>query len=380
MTAPRILAIDQGTTSSRALVVDHEGRVLGAGQRATPVRYPRPGWVDQDAEALWQATEAAIAIALGSAQVAPGEITAIGIANQRETVVAWDRGTGEPSAPAIGWQDRRTLDHCAELEAAGHGPGVRAATGLTIDPYFSATKIAWLLDNVPDLRRRAAAGDIAVGTVDSWLAWKLTGGARHVTDYTNASRTLLFNTGRGRWDAELCNLFGIPREILPLPQPSASPFGRTSTAAFGAEVPILAIAGDQQAALYGQACFQPGMAKNTYGTGCFLLANAGRRSAASTNGLLVSLGPGTSTSGPEYVIEGSVFVAGAGISWLQEQLGLNTGAEIEALARSVPASDGVEFVPAFAGLGAPHWDPAAKGAIVGLSLGTTRAHIARAAL
>ncbi|MBI2765281.1 MAG: glycerol kinase GlpK [Chloroflexi bacterium] len=376
-----ILAIDQGTTSSRALVVDGNGDVCGAGHEPFPQHFPAPGLVEHDPLDIWKSTEEAIATALAAAGVASRELAAIGITNQRETVLVWDRATGEPLAPAIVWQDRRTVDACEDLKAAGHEALIAQRTGLTLDPYFSATKLAWLLDSVPGLRDRAEHGEVAAGTVDSWLAWQITGGKRHVTDYTNASRTLLFNILRGRWDDDLCALFRVPRNVLPAVQPSCSRFGRASADVLGAEVPILAIAGDQQSALFGQGCLGPRMAKNTYGTGCFLLANAGAKAVTSRHRLLVSMGAGAGQEGPEYVVEGSVFVAGSLVQWLRDGLGIiSSSGEIEALAESVPDGGGVTIVPAFTGLGAPYWDPNARGAILGLTRGATRAHIARAAL
>lgn len=376
-----VLAIDQGTTSSRALIVDSRGQVVGEGQQPFTQRYPQPGWVEHDANEIWDTTQEAIGAALAGAGVLPRELSAVGIANQRETVVIWDRATGEPLTPAIVWQDRRTAAICDELREAGHEETVSRVTGLKLDPYFSGAKLTWLLRNDPELRRRAEAGEAAAGTVDSWLVWKLTSGQRHVTDFTNASRTLLFNIRRGRWDDDLLGMMGIPRAILPLPQPSQSLFGFTSAEALGAALPIHGIAGDQQAALFGQAGFAPGIAKNTYGTGCFLLANSGRAAATSTTGLLTSVGAGAGAKGPEYVLEGSVFVAGALIQWLRDELHLiSRASDIEALAASVPDSAGVAIVPAFTGLGAPDWDPRARGAILGLTRGSTAAHIARAAL
>ncbi|MCC7365966.1 MAG: glycerol kinase GlpK [Dehalococcoidia bacterium] len=381
MQGPFVLAIDQGTTSSRAVVVGRDGAVVGAGQHAFPQLYPRPGWVEHDPEAIWRSVEAAIADALGAEGLGVGDVAAIGITNQRETVVLWERATGEPVANAIVWQDRRTADLCDELRAAGHERAVQHATGLTIDPYFSGTKLAWLLREQPELRTRAEAGELAAGTVDSWLAWKLSGGARHVTDYTNASRTMLFNIRRGRWDGAMLELLGVPRAVLPAPAPARSPFAVTSGAVLGAEVPILAIAGDQQASLFGQACFRRGQAKNTYGTGCFLLSNSGATAVDSENRLLTSIGAGAGPRRPEYVLEGSVFVAGALVQWLRDGLGIiRSSDEIEELAATVPDAGGVVVVPALTGLGAPHWDPRARGAILGLTRGTDRAHIARAAL
>lgn len=381
MASPYILALDQGTTSSRALIVGADGQVVGVGQQAFTQHYPQPGWVEHDPEDIWTSLQQAIATALASAGIFPSQLTAVGITNQRETIVAWDRNTGEPVAPAIVWQDRRTAALCDELRDAGHEPTFRKATGLRLDPYFSGTKLSWLLNSNPDLRNRAEAGEIAAGTVDSWLIWNLTGGTRHVTDYTNASRTLLFNIHRGRWDDALLSILDIPRAMLPTPQPSQSRFGVTSAAILGAEVPVCGVAGDQQAALFGQGGFVAGPAKNTYGTGCFLLANAGPTATESPNGLLTSIGANAGTAGPEYVSEGSVFVAGALVQWLRDELGIiERAADIEELAASVPDSGGVAIVPAFTGLGAPYWDPYARGAILGITRGTGKAHIARAAL
>jgi len=381
MPGPYILAIDQGTTSSRALIVDAGGAVVGVGQQAFAQHFPQPGWVEHDAEEIWRSTQQAISGALDDAGIGPRELSAIGIANQRETVVVWDRATGAPVAPAIVWQDRRTAGLCGELKEQGLEPAFAQATGLTLDPYFSGTKLTWMFRNNADFRKRADAGDLAAGTVDSWLVWKLTDGERHVTDYTNASRTLLFNIVKGRWDEYLCETLEVPRGILPKPQPSQSTFGRTSEAVFGAEVPITGVAGDQQAALVGQACLQPGQAKNTYGTGCFLLAPAGAKPRPSQNRLLLSLSAAAGPKGPDYVLEGSVFVAGALIQWIRDELGLiRESSDIEALAASVPGSGGVQIVPAFTGLGAPDWDPSARGAILGLTRGTGKAQIARAAL
>lgn len=376
-----VLALDQGTTSSRAIIVDQSGSIVGIGQQPFTQRFPQPGWVEHDPEEIWTSMQSAIGIALAGAGVLPRELTAVGIANQRETVVVWDRATGEAVAPAIVWQDRRTAALCAELQQAGHEPVFRKATGLKLDPYFSGTKLSWLLSSNPDLRTRAEAGKLAAGTVDSWLIWKLTDGARHVTDYTNASRTLLFNIVRGRWDENLCDILGVPRAMLPTAQPSRSQFGTTSEDVLGAALPIGGVAGDQEAALFGQAGFVPGIAKNTYGTGCFLLANAGPRAVESSHGMLTSIGANAGTAGPEYVIEGSVFVAGALVQWLRDELGIiSRSEEIEPLAASVSDSGGVTIVPAFTGLGSPDWDPYARGAILGLTRGSGKAHIARAAL
>ena len=354
---------------------------MAMGQQPFAQHYPQPGWVEHDPSEIWQSTQDAIGVALAGAGLSPRELRCVGITNQRETVVVWDRATGEPLAPAIVWQDRRTAGICEELRTAGHEETVQRLTGLKLDPYFSGTKLAWLLRSDAELRRRAFAGEVCAGTVDSWLIWKLTAGERHVTDYTNASRTLLFNIRRGRWDDELCAMLDLPRAMLATPQPSQSAFGTTSTDVLGAALPISGVAGDQQAALFGQAGFTVGSAKNTYGTGCFLLANSGRSAITSTTGMLTSIGAGAGASGPEYVLEGSVFVAGALVQWLRDELGLIERSEdIEALAASVPDSAGVVVVPALTGLGAPDWDPHARGAILGLTRGTTKAHIARAAL
>ena len=378
---PYVLAIDQGTTSSRALIVDARGEVVATGQQLFAQHYPQPGWVEHDPLEIWESTQDAIGVALAGAGLLPRELCCVGITNQRETVVVWDRATGEPLAPAIVWQDRRTAGICDELRTAGHEAAVQRLTGLKLDPYFSGTKLAWLLRSDPELRRRAFAGEVCAGTVDSWLIWKLTAGERHVTDYTNASRTLLFNIRRGRWDNELCEMLDVPRAMLATPQPSQSAFGTTSMEVLGAALPISGVAGDQQAALFGQGGFTVGSAKNTYGTGCFLLANSGRSAITSTTGMLTSIGAGAGASGPEYVLEGSVFVAGALVQWLRDELGLiERSDDIEALAASVSDNAGVVVVPAFTGLGAPDWDPHARGAIFGLTRGATKAHIARAAL
>lgn len=380
MCVPLILAIDQGTTSSRALLVRADGTIAGVGQRQLTQHYPEPGWVEHDATEIWQTTVDAMHDALKAAEQEIRDVTAIGIANQRETVLLWDRKTGEPCGRAIVWQDRRTATDCEALRAAGQEPVYHRTTGLTLDPYFSGTKLAWMLRDDPALRARAESGELAAGTVDSWLTWKLTGGARHVTDYTNASRTLLFNIRRGDWDGALLEPLGIPGAVLPEPYPSASEFGTTSQDILGAAIPIHGVAGDQQAALFGQGCAQ-GQAKNTYGTGCFLLANSGPAAITSGHRLLTSIGAGAAAAGLEYLLEGSVFIAGAAVQWLRDELGvIESSAAVEELAASVPDNGGVTFVPAFTGLGAPDWDPFARGAILGLSRGTTKAHIARAAL
>jgi glycerol kinase len=381
MTSPYVLAIDQGTTSSRALVVDSAGTVLGVGQQPFEQHFPQPGWVEHDATEIWTTTLAAVSHALRAAGIEARELAALGATNQRETVVVWDRATGEPVGPAIVWQDRRTAAICEEMRRTSDQEAVQRATGLTIDPYFSATKLTWLLREHPELRPRAEAGELAAGTVDSWLIYKLTAGRRHVTDFTNASRTLLFNIRKGRWDDGLCDLFEVPRAMLPQAQPSRSPFGTTDPELLGAAIPIFGVAGDQQSALFAQGCLSPGQAKNTYGTGCFLLANAGRAVPTSANRLLASIGANAGAEGPEYVLEGSVFVAGALVQWLRDGLGIiERSADVEALAASVPDNGGVTIVPAFTGLGAPDWDPYARGAILGLTRGVERGHIARAAL
>jgi len=378
-----ILAIDQGTTSSRAMVFDQNRRIAGLGQREHPQFYPHSGWVEHDAVQIWTTQAATITQALDQAGISARELAAIGITNQRETTVVWDRSSGAPIGPAIVWQDRRTADRCAALLADGHGPLISSRTGLLPDSYFSATKLAWLLEHVPGARARARRGELAFGTIDSWLIWNLSGGRAHVTDISNASRTLLFNIHTGRWDDELLELFDIPRACLPRVLPCAfSPADEPLSAALGGvTVPITGIAGDQQAALFGQACLTPGMAKNTYGTGCFLLMNTGETTLQSQQHLLATVAWRLGAGAVQYALEGSVFVGGAAVQWLRDGLGLipDSGA-VEALARRVPDTGGVYFVPAFTGLGAPHWDPQARGALLGLTRGTTAAHIARAAL
>ncbi|HTU68418.1 MAG TPA: glycerol kinase GlpK [Steroidobacteraceae bacterium] len=380
MNARYVLALDQGTTSSRSLLFDARGRIVSLAQREFAQHYPRPGWVEHDAREIWDSQRATIAEALRGAQATPRDILAVGITNQRETTILWERATGVPLAPAIVWQDRRTAAHCESLRAAGHESRISAATGLVIDPYFSATKMAWLLEHVPDARRRAATGELCLGTIDSWLVWQLTGGRRHVTDATNASRTMLFDLARGDWSDELLDLFDIPRAALPDVVASClGPDSAIDISLDGVEVPVAGIAGDQQAALFGQACFTPGMAKNTYGTGCFALMNAGRALRASRHRLLTTL---AWRRGEDcFALEGGVFMAGAIVQWLRDELGIiRSPAEIEPLAASVPDSGDVYLVPAFAGLGAPQWDAAARGTIVGLTRGSNRAHLARAAL
>jgi glycerol kinase len=374
-----VLALDQGTTSSRAIVFDRRGTPIATAQKEFQQIFPRPGSVEHAAAEISSTQLECARSALRQAGAGASDLTAIGVTNQRETVVLWDRSTGAPVANAIVWQDRRTAERCAELRATGVEERVREKTGLVLDPYFSATKLAWLLDHVPGARARAERGELAFGTVDSWLIWNLTGGAEHVTDVSNASRTSLFNLATLQWDDELLELFGIPRNVLPRISASSEVVG--VTALFGAEVPIAGNAGDQQAATFGQACFSPGMAKNTYGTGAFMLMNVGASPQASDNRLLATAGWSLGSGAPAFMLEGSVFVAGAVVQWLRDGLSLFARSDdVEALARQVPDAAGVLLVPAFVGLGAPHWDPDARGTIVGLTRGTTKAHMARAAL
>jgi len=380
MAADHILAIDEGTTSTRALLFDRQARLVSVAQQELSQHYPHPGWVEHDAEEIWAGTLEVVRGAIEKAGLDTARIAAIGITNQRETTVVWDRSTGKPIHRAIVWQDRRTAKTCAALKADGIEPEVRAKTGLLLDPYFSATKIAWILDHVPGAREAAGRGELAFGTIDCFLLWRLTGGAVHATDATNASRTLLYDIHRQRWDEELCRLFAVPASLLPEVRDNAGEFGATAAGLLDGQIPIAGMAGDQQSALVGQACFEPGMTKVTYGTGCFLLANTGREAIESKSGLLSTIGYrlGGETS---YAAEGSTFIAGAAIKWLRDGLGLiSSAAETAELATSVPDSHGVYLVPAFVGLGAPHWDPDARGAIFGLTLGATGAHLARAAL
>ena len=375
-----LLALDQGTTSSRAMVFDADGRLCGAAQRAFAQHYPQPGWVEHDAGEILQTQLDCARAALLDAGVQAAQLAALGIANQRETTVLWERASGRALAPAIVWQDRRTAAHCERIRAEGWAGDLRARTGLELDPYFSATKLAWLLDHLPDARVRAERGELAFGTVDSWLVWQLTGGRLHVTDPGNASRTLLFNLHAQDWDPILLERFRIPRPLLPEVVNSIGVCGETDPALLGAAVPIAGIGGDQQAATFGQACFAPGMAKNTYGTGCFLLMNTGDVPVASHNRLLTTIA-WSGLGSTRYALEGSVFMGGATVQWLRDALGLvERSADIEALAASVADSADVVLVPAFTGLGAPHWDPYARGTLLGLTRGTTSAHIARAAL
>jgi glycerol kinase len=375
-----VLALDQGTTSSRSLLFDSLGRVAALAQREFTQHFPRPGWVEHDAAEIWNTQRQTIADALSAVGATPRDLAAVGITNQRETTVLWDRATGEPVAPAIVWQDRRTAAVCQALRDAGHEPEISARTGLLLDPYFSATKLAWLLDEIPGARARAERGELAFGTIDSWLLFKLTGHRRHVTDVTNASRTLLLNLRTGEWDDRLLSLLRVPRACLPEVVDSCLDGSSAIKIDLdGAQLPVTGIAGDQQAALFGQACFAPGMAKNTYGTGCFALMNTGGEPHASRHRLLTTVA--WRRGACQYALEGGVFMGGATVQWLRDGLGLiKDSSEIEALAASVADTGDVYLVPAFAGLGAPQWDAAARGALIGLTRGTNRAHIARAAL
>jgi glycerol kinase len=375
---PHILALDQGTTSSRAIVFDHSGAVVAVAQQEFRQIFPQPGWVEHDAHEIWATQSGVAADALKKAQLSASDIAAIGITNQRETTVVWDRATGKPICHAIVWQDRRTAGACDRLRRAGHAPMIRKKTGLVVDAYFSATKLQWILQNIPGAKARARRGELAFGTIDSWLVWNLTGGRVHVTDVSNASRTMLFNLKTCDWDTDLLKLFGIPRSLLPTVRDSSEVYGDCPL--WGAAIPIAGIAGDQQAALFGQACTKPGMVKNTYGTGCFMLMNTGLKPIASKNNLLTTVAwrIGGRT---EYALEGSIFIAGAVVQWLRDGLGIiKTSTEVEALAASVADNGGVYLVPAFAGLGAPHWDQYARGLLAGVTRGTTSAHLARAAL
>jgi glycerol kinase len=377
-----VLAIDQGTTGTKVLIFDHAGNISGRAYSEFTQHYPQPGWVEHDSEEIWRVSLNLVAEALAQARLRAEDLRAIGITNQRETAIIWDRLTGEPVARAIVWQDRRTAAACDELRARGLAETIRERTGLVVDAYFSATKIKWLLDNTAGLRERARRGELAFGTVDSWLVWKLTGAAVHATDYSNASRTLLYNIHELKWDQDLLEIFGAPESLLPQVRPSAHVYGHTDPRVFfGASVPIAGIAGDQHAALFGQACYGEGLAKNTYGTGSFVLLNTGHEAVASQSGLLTTIAWGIGDEPVEYALEGAIFITGAGVQWLRDGLGIiNEAAETEALARSLVSNEGVYFVPALVGLGAPHWDAYARGTITGITRGTTRAHLARAAL
>ncbi len=377
-----VLAIDQGTTGTTCLVMDDHCRILGRAYSEFRQHYPRPGWVEHDAGEIWDVTLRVAREAIAHARHAHRtlNLAGIGITNQRETVVVWDRQTGEPVHNAIVWQDRRTAAHCRSLKEDGQEARIRQKTGLVLDPYFSATKLSWLLENVTGLRARAEAGDLAFGTVDSWLVWKLSGGRTHRTDPTNASRTLLYDIARLDWDDALLDLFGVPRALLPEVTPSSGLIAHAEGALLGEETPVAGIAGDQQAALFGQGCVNAGQAKNTYGTGAFLLVNTGSERILSERGLLTTVACGPKGEAA-YALEGSVFIAGAAVQWLRDELRIIENAQqTEALARSLDSNDGVYFVPAFVGLGAPHWNPEARGTIVGLTRGSGRAHLARAAL
>ena len=377
---PLILALDQGTTSSRAILFDHAGVICASAQKEFPQHFPQAGWVEHDPLEIWASQLEVARTALRRAGLRAGDVAAIGITNQRETAVIWDRASGEPIHNAIVWQDRRTARFCDDLKRAGHGELITSKTGLVIDAYFSGSKIRWLLDHVPEARERAQRGELAFGTIDTWLLWKLTGGALHVTDPSNACRTLLFNLHTGAWDDELLRLLDVPRELLPQVRSSSEVYGETLPDLLGAPVPIAGIAGDQQAALFGQNCFSRGLAKNTYGTGCFMLMNTGTQAVASRHQLLTTVAWKIGAQ-VDYALEGSVFIGGAVVQWLRDGLGLiKSSAEVEGLAASVPDCGGVYLVPAFAGLGAPHWDQYARGTITGLTRGTNAGHIARAAL
>jgi glycerol kinase len=376
-----ILALDQGTTSSRAIIFEEDGTIRQTAQQEFAQHYPQPGWVEHDPMDIWHSQRDMAQAVIQQAGIDVGDIAAIGITNQRETTLIWDRKTGEPVYNAIVWQCRRTADMCDQLKAAGFDKAIREKTGLVTDAYFSGTKVAWMLDNVPGVRERAEAGELAFGTVDSWLIWNLTGGRLHITDVTNASRTMLFNIRTMEWDTEILAKLRIPASLLPQVKPSSTVYGETAPDLFGKPLPIAGIAGDQQAATFGQACYKPGQSKNTYGTGCFLLMNTGEQVVYSKGGLLTTVAWELQNKAPVYALEGSVFVAGAAIQWLRDGLGLiEHAAETADLAASVPDSGGVYMVPAFVGLGAPYWDPYARGTLVGLTRGTTRAHLVRATL
>lgn len=382
MTDGYVLAIDQGTTGTTVLVLDHEGNVQGRAYSEFTQFYPQPGWVEHDAEEIWEVTRRVSKEALQSAGLTASQLVALGITNQRETTVMWDRSSGEPVARAIVWQDRRTAALADELREAGHEAEVRSRTGLVLDPYFSGTKVRWLLDNTEGLCERAERGEILFGTVDSWLVWKLTSGRIHATDYTNASRTLLYNIHDLQWDPKLLSLLQVPASLLPEVSPSSCLYGHTDPEAFlGEQIPIAGIAGDQHAALFGQACYDLGMVKSTYGTGSFVLMNTGQEAVESRHGLLTTIAWGIAGQPVEYALEGSIFVTGSAVQWLRDGLGIiSEAAETEEIAQSVESSGGVYFVPALAGLGAPHWDPYARGTLFGITRGTTRAHIVRATL
>jgi glycerol kinase len=375
-----LLALDQGTSSSRSIVFDAQGRIVAMAQQELTQFYPQPGWVEHDPLEIWRTQLATARDVLAKAGISAQQVHAIGITNQRETTVVWNRKTGQPIHKAIVWQDRRAEPACAALRDRGMAEPIRQKTGLLVDAYFSGTKLQWILDNVPDARARAAHGELAFGTVDSWLLWQLTGGRVHATDVSNAARTMLFNVHSNTWDAELLQALNIPDGLMPQVLPSAAHFGAIEPSLLGHAIPVGGMAGDQQSALFGQACFSAGMAKNTYGTGCFMLMHTGKQFQTSTNGLITTSAAQPSAQ-PEFALEGSVFVGGAVVQWLRDGLGaIRSSAEVQALAQSVPDSGGVMLVPAFTGLGAPYWNPEARGTMTGLTRGSTLAHIARAAL
>ena len=375
-----ILALDQGTTSSRSLVFDEQGNIISQAQKEFRQLFPQPGWVEHDAEEIWSTQYGTMAEAVAKANINMKQIAGIGITNQRETTVVWDKSSGQPIYNAIVWQDRRTASDCDKLKSAGWAETIQQKTGLIIDAYFSATKLKWILDNVTGARQKAINGELAFGTIDSWLTWKLTNGEVHVTDVSNASRTMLYNIHSLQWDEELLKIFDIPASVLPEVKPSSKIYGVTGSIIPDSRIPIAGIAGDQQAALFGQLCTQPGMVKNTYGTGCFMLMNTGEKAIASKNNLLTTIAWQIDNK-TVYALEGSVFIAGAVVQWLRDELKIiRTSAEIEKLAAQVKDTEGVYIVPAFAGLGAPHWNQYARGSIFGLTRGSSNAHIARAAL
>ena len=378
--AKYLIAIDQGTTSSRSIVFDKQGNIIEAAQKEFTQIFPKPGWVEHDPMEIWSSQLGVLTEVKARGGISPGDVAAIGITNQRETTVVWDKSTGKPVYNAIVWQCRRTADYCNTLKAQGFEKAIKEKTGLVADAYFSGTKIRWILENVPGARGKAEKGELLFGTIDTWLLWNLTGGKVHVTDYSNASRTMLFNIHKLEWDKDILKEMDIPPEMLPEVKPSSCIYGFTSTEIFGGEIPIAGIAGDQQAALFGQRCFEPGMVKNTYGTGCFILMNTGEKAVESKNGLLTTIAWGAGNK-VEYALEGSVFIAGAVLQWLRDGLRMIDNAAVsEQYALKVPDAGGVYLVPAFVGLGAPYWDQYARGAIVGLTRGTTKEHFIRAAL
>lgn len=380
MSKKYVLALDQGTTSSRAIIFDDQSNIVAVAQKEFTQIFPKPGWVEHDAEEIWGTQIGVAAEALAKAGLRGDEIAAIGITNQRETTVVWDAATGKPVYNAIVWQSRQTMDICDALKAKGLADSFRQKTGLVIDAYFSGTKVKWILDNVAGAREKAEKGELRFGTIDTWLIWKLTSGQVHVTDYSNASRTLMYNIRELKWDEEILAELTVPASMLPTVRPSSEVYGYTDASVFGARVPIAGAAGDQQAALFGQTCFQPGMAKNTYGTGCFMLMNTGEQAIGSKNGLLTTIAWGLGGK-VEYALEGSIFIAGAAVQWLRDSLKLiETAADSEYYARKVQGADGVYVVPGFVGLGAPYWDMKARGAILGLTRGSSKAHIIRATL